>query len=77
MNSNLDEFIDNKVVRMQLVEARKSSNLTQKDISEKTGLSVSSIHSIENNIDGNPTLKSLIKYLECLDMEICFRKKHK
>ncbi len=74
-NQNIDEFISTKLTKMQLVDLRKAKHLTQKDISDKTGLSLQCISDIENANGGNPTLKSLIKYLECLGLEICFQQK--
>ena len=74
-NISLDEFISTKLTKMQLVDIRKAKHLTQKEIAEKTGLSIQCISDIENTSGGNPTLKSLIKYLECLGLEICFQQK--
>ena len=74
-NISLDEFISTKLTKMQLVDMRKAKHLTQKEIAEKTGLSIQCISDIENTSGGNPTLKSLIKYLECLGLEICFQQK--
>ena len=71
----LNNMISNRLTKMQLVELRKSKNLTQKDISDATGLSAQCISDIESENKGNPTLKSLIKYLDSLGMEICFQEK--
>ena len=60
---------------MQLSELRKSKHLTQKEVAESAGISVQSVFSIENESGGNPTLKSLIKYLDCLGYEIAFQPK--
>ena len=72
---NTDFLIQDKLIRMQLTDLRKAKHLTQKDVSDKTGLSLQCISDIENANGGNPTLKSLIKYLECLGLEICFQQK--
>lgn len=53
-------------------ELRRRSRLSQKDIAERTGLSLKTISSIENpmNTSNNPTLKSLIKYLSVFGAEL-------
>ena len=46
--NNTDVYIQDKFIRMKLAKIRKSKGLTQKDISDLTGLSVSTISNIEN-----------------------------
>lgn len=70
-----DQYISTRLTKMQLSDLRKIRHLTQKELSLITGLSVQCISDIENENGGNPTLKSLIKYLDCLGYEICFQKK--
>lgn len=70
-----EQFISTRLTKMQLADLRKIKHLTQKDLSTITGLSVQCISDIENEKSGNPTLRSLIKYLDCLGYEICFQKK--
>lgn len=74
-NNPIDKYISTRLTKMQLADLRKIKHLTQKDISVITGLSVQCISDIENENAGNPTLKSLIKYLDCLGYEIYFQKK--
>ena len=57
-----------------LSDLRKIKHLTQKDLSLITGLSIQCISDIESKNSGNPTLKSLIKYLDALGYEICFQR---
>lgn len=71
----IEEFISKRLTKMQLADLRKISHMTQKEISAKTGLSVQCISDIESENGGNPTFKSLVKYLDCLGYEICFQKK--
>lgn len=71
----LEEYISKRLTKMELGSLRKSKGMTQKDLSILTGLSVQCISDIENENSGNPTLRSMIKYLDCLGYEICFQRK--
>lgn len=71
----VERFINTRLTKMQLSDLRKIKHLTQKDVATMTGLSVQCISDIESESSGNPTLKSLIKYLDCLGFEIAFQKK--
>lgn len=72
----VEQMISTRLTKMQLSDLRKIKHLTQKELSMITGLSVQCISDIENDKSGNPTLKSLVKYLDCLGYEICFQKKN-
>lgn len=48
--------------RLSLVEARKRSNLSQKELAEKTGLSQQAISRIETGYS-NTTMDNMFKYL--------------
>lgn len=74
-NDPIEEYISRRLTKMQLGDLRKIKHLTQKQVSEMTGLSIQCISDIESEGSGNPTLKSLNKYLECLGFEIMFQKK--
>lgn len=71
----VEQYISKRLTKMQLSSLRKSKRLTQKDLSLITGLSVQCISDIESESGGNPTLKSLIKYLDSLGYEIYFKEK--
>lgn len=71
----LDQYIAKRITKMQLADIRKVKRMTQKEMSALTGLSVQCISDIESEENGNPTLRSMIKYLDCLGYEICFQKK--
>lgn len=71
----IEEVISTKLTKMQLSDLRKCKHLTQKEVSDLTGLSVQCISDIESTTGGNPTLKSIIKFLDCLGYEIAFQKK--
>lgn len=70
-----ENYISDKLTRMQLVNIRKDAGLTQKDMRDKTGLSIACISNIENGEDTAPTLKSITKYLDALGYEMKFVKK--
>lgn len=70
-----DQYISKRLTKMQLSELRKSKGLSQKAMSELSGLSIQCISDIESSNSGNPTLRSMIKYLECLGYEMTFQKK--
>lgn len=67
---NSDAMINDKLLRMQLHNIRKSKHLTQNDISELSGLSISCISNIETGEQSSPTLRSLIKYATALGIEL-------
>lgn len=71
----LEEYISKRLTKMQLGCIRKAKGVTQKELSSLTGLSVQCISDIESENNGNPTLKSIIKYLDCLGYELYFQKK--
>ena len=52
-----------------LIDARKSNNVTQKQLSEATGIAQSDISKIENGL-ANPTLKLLQRLAEGLNMSL-------
>jgi len=70
-----DKFISHRLTKMELGELRRANKITQKDMSRLSGLSTQCISDIESEKSGNPTFKSIEKYLDVLGYEICFRKK--
>lgn len=52
-----------------LIDARKACNITQKQLSENTGIAQSDISKIESG-SGNPTLKILQRLAEGLGMNL-------
>lgn len=75
LNDPVEIYINQRMSKMELSKIRKRNKMTQKDVSAMTGLSVQCISDIESESAGNPTLKSLVKYLNCFGYEICFQKK--
>lgn len=71
--NNIDVYVQDQFIRMRLTNIRKSHGLTQKQLSEISGLSTATISNIEKG--ENYTLKSLIRYAEALGYEINIDKK--
>ena len=69
-NTNTEFLIQDKLIRMQLTDIRKSKRLTQKQMSELSGLSASCISNIESGENSSPTLRSLIRYANALGVNI-------
>lgn len=67
--NNTDMMIADKLIRMQLADIRKSK-MSQKDLSEISGLSLSCISNIESGKQSSPTLRSIIKYATALGIEL-------
>jgi transcriptional regulator with XRE-family HTH domain len=68
--TNTDMLVADKLLRMQLMQIRKSKHLTQKDLSKISGLSESCISNIENGDKSSPTLRSLVRYATALNVEL-------
>lgn len=60
----------------RLVEVRKSMNMTQQDIADKTGMERANIARIESK-KYTPTIDVLVRYAACLGMDIDFVLKEK
>ena len=67
----------NHLLAYQLLLARESANITQKELAEKTGIYQADISKLERGL-GNPSLSTLKRLADGLDMElrIDFIKKH-
>ena len=70
MNTNTECSIQDKLIRMQLTDLRKSKHLTQEQLSKESGLSKSCISNIESGENSSPTLRSLIRYANALGVNI-------
>ena len=66
-DGELTEYI--KEFNKTLKNIRQSMNIKENDITQKTGLSRNIISKIESET-GNPTLTQLIKYCECIDVNL-------
>ena len=56
-------------VRRNLLVARESANITQKELAEKTGIYQADISKLERGL-GNPSLSTLKRLAEGLNMDI-------
>jgi transcriptional regulator with XRE-family HTH domain len=68
--SNTDAMINDKILRMQLLNARKAKHISQKELAKLSGLSESCISNIETGESSSPTLRSLVKYTTALGIEL-------
>ncbi|HCV54753.1 MAG TPA: transcriptional regulator [Erysipelotrichaceae bacterium] len=60
-------IIDN-IIR-ELLRARRTAGLTQKELSSRTGIAQSDISKLERGI-GNPSLKTLARLAEGMDLHL-------
>jgi transcriptional regulator with XRE-family HTH domain len=74
LSDEAEVYISSVISKMELKNAREESNLTQAQVAERSKLSTACISDIENN-KGNPTFKSIQRYLNAIGYEIMFRKK--
>ena len=72
--NNTDVYLQDKFIRTRLANIRKSKGLTQKQLSDMTGLSTTTISNIESG-ENSYTLRSLIRCAEALGYEINIDKK--
>lgn len=70
MHTNVEYLVQDKLIRMQLTDLRKAKHLTQKQMAELSGLSVSCISNIESGENYSPTLRSMIRYADALGANI-------
>lgn len=68
--NNSDAMINDKLLRMQLANVRKSKHISQKELAKLCGLSESCISNIESGENSSPTLRSLIKYTTALGIDL-------
>ena len=60
--------------KQELIEARKSRNLTQNDVSNLTGLSQQAVSRLENGSGG--TLSTIMRYLNSMGYSLTIKKSH-
>ena len=72
--NNTEVFLEDNFIRKALKDARKSKHLSQKELSDISGLSITTISNIESG-DGSPTLRSLILYATAVGYNIQVKRK--
>lgn len=66
-------FLAEMAFKQQLIDARKSQSLTQKDVSKITGLSQQAVSRLEKGAGG--TIETIIKYLDSIGYSLAITKK--
>lgn len=75
MKNTIDIIIDSRLLRLELAEMRKSKNLTQAQVSERSGLSKSTISNIECSEEKGVSLNSIMKYARAIDCSLFIKSK--
>lgn len=57
------------VIIQAMIDARKKAGLTQKELSDRTGIAQGDISKLENG-NGNPSIKTLQKLAEAMNMTL-------
>lgn len=68
-----EQFKAEYKLRQELVKARKSKNITQKELEKRTGLTQQVISRIESDGLISPSLKNLVKYVSALGYELTIK----
>lgn len=71
----IDSAINKVLFKMELRMLRDVYKMTQQDVSKASGLSVQCISDIESTSTGNPTLRSITKYLDVFGYELAVKEK--
>lgn len=58
------------LLKMEFRMLREMHHMTQQDLAKASGLSIQCISDIENPSSGNPTLKSITRYLDAFGYEL-------
>ena len=66
-------FVAEMAFKQELIDARRSRSMTQKDVSRMTGLSQQAVSRIEKSASG--TIETIIRYLDSIGYSLAVRKK--
>lgn len=69
VKAEYDELEPEFQVIRAIIEARKSQHLTQQQLADRTGIDRTDISKLENG-SGNPSLKTLKRLANGMDMEV-------
>ena len=75
MEKYVEEFNREYELMQEIVKVRKELGLTQKDISNRSGLTQQMVSRMEK-INNSPTLMNFIKYITALGLEVNLVKKN-
>jgi len=64
----LDQRMDLKIFGKIIREKRNNLNLRQEELSEKSGVAIKTIHSIELG-KGNPAIKTILRIFNILELD--------
>ncbi len=68
-------FLAEMAFKQELIDVRKSLSLTQKDISEMTGLSQQAVSRLEKGAGG--TIETIMRYLDSMGYSLSIKRKSK
>ena len=69
MASSEYEALESDRITQIVIEARKSKGITQKELSELTGIAQGDISKLENG-NGNPSIKTLQRLASAMNMSL-------
>lgn len=69
MASSEYEALESDRITQTVIEARKSKGITQKELSELTGIAQGDISKLENG-NGNPSIKTLQRLASAMNMSL-------
>lgn len=69
IDNKINNEISETIFRMNLANYRKQNNITQAQVAERSGLSLSCVANIEKGRN-SPMLESVIKYCDAIGLEI-------
>ena len=67
--SNVTHTVETDEIIQALIEARRASGMTQKELSELTGIAQGDISKLEKG-NANPSLRTLIRLAEGMGMQL-------
>lgn len=69
MTNSEYEALESDRITQTVIEARKSKGITQKELSELTGIAQGDISKLENG-NGNPSIKTLQRLASAMNMSL-------
>jgi len=66
----IEKFESECEFRRKMIDARKASGLTQKQLEQTSGLKQQAISRMERDTANSPSISTLIKYLDCIGYKL-------